>query len=283
MTLETVYQGAENTNTVQFFVSGAAFDFSSVTRMLVTFTESDISADSGVDSTLMDWSTTPGSIIFKFGGLAINPGMYSAEIRIYDSLHPTGQILVDDSGILQFYFSPVAASTIAIQNDDGSVSGANSYVSLAEFLSYQNQRGRSVEYDAQKIKQALIRACDYMDMRFRYVGSKLLARQQTTEWPRYGAYDSDGELVEGVPIEVKNAQCEYAARALVGELSPDPKVDSSGFAISEKSTKIGPMQKTVKYANDPYTTKAEFASYPAADAYLRKFVVSGMIKSLVRA
>ncbi len=277
MTVETVYQGADNANTVQFFKDGAAFDFTGVTRVVIQFREALIVADTDDDPAFVNWSTTPGSLIFKLGALVINPGIYSASIFLYDPAHTNGQVLVqaEDVDPLQFNFLPTAASTLIVQNDAGTVVNANSYNTVAEYLAYQRDRGRAVTADGQKISQALIRATDYLDMRFKFKGSKIFARDQTTQWPRDEAYDADGELIVGVPKEVKSALNEYTARALVQELAPDPTVDASGFAVQSKREKVGPLEETVYMTSGPGSQQTIIRAYPAADLLLKGLTRSG--------
>ncbi len=132
------------------------------------------------------------------------------------------------------------------------------------------------------ISQALIRATDYLDMRFKYVGSKIFARDQTTQWPRTDAYDKDGELIIGVPKEVKSALNEYAARALVQELAPDPTVDASGFAVQSKREKVGPLEEeTVYMTSGPGSQQTVIRAYPAADSLL-KGLTRGTGKKVIR-
>lgn len=154
---------------------------------------------------------------------------------------------------------------------DPPVANANSYGSVAEFQAYHADRGNTLPTDETAIEQALVRATDYLDTRFSFVGCRDTA-EQTTEWPRDHAYDDRGDAVDGVPQAVKNAAFEYALRATVADLLPDPSRDGSGRAIASKSEAVGPLKESVTYAHDG--TVLTLPEYPMADRllYARRLV-----------
>jgi hypothetical protein len=164
--------------------------------------------------------------------------------------------------------------TLSVQNDQGNVITANSYVDVATFKSYHADRGNSYDSPSDDlIGQALIKATDYLDARFPYVGMKITGATQTTEWPRFRAYDQDDRIINGIHQAVKEATCEYAWRALTATLNPDPMLSPTGLRIQSQSQTFDVMSKSTTYATElPF----DMPEYPAADAKLRR---AGLIRS----
>ncbi len=113
-----------------------------------------------------------------------------------------------------------------IVEDGTGLSTANSYVSENDADTYFEDRGNTDWTDSSDDKEAaLIRATAAIDAtyRARFSGYKTNMRDQALEWPRTAAYDAQGNLVEGVPIEIINATIEAAARELTeaGSMMPD--------------------------------------------------------------
>lgn len=156
-----------------------------------------------------------------------------------------------------------------VQDAEGDVANANSYISVAKFKSYHDDRGNSYSGFANDpaIEKALVKATDYLDARFNYIGSKPL-QEQTTEWPRVNALDPTGFLVSGIPLAVQEACAEYALRVLDGSLFPDPQRDASGYAIESKSEQVGPISESVTYAHGGQ--KYLMPIYPIADNKLKR-------------
>lgn len=160
-----------------------------------------------------------------------------------------------------------------VQNDQGTVAGANAYVTVAEFKAYHTDRGNSWSTATDTaIEQGIVKATDYLDYRFRYVGN-LLNIDQTTEWPRVGAFNRSRFLVAGIPDEIKQACSEYALRALSAELNPDPERDASGRTVQSKSEAVGPISESVTYVAGAVL---QMPAYPAAD---RRLISSGLTRS----
>ena len=121
-------------------------------------------------------------------------------------------------------------------------------------------------YTDAQIEQALVRARDYLDSRFRYVGYKLNGNTQCTQWPRFDAYDQNEESIEGIPQAVKEAQAEYALRSLQGTvLAPDPESGGTGGKVTMQRSKVGDLEEQTQYSQEAAT---EMPEYPAADAKL---------------
>lgn len=165
------------------------------------------------------------------------------------------------------------AAVFNVQDDDGLVSAANAYIDVDFFKDYHDSRGNDYSsYSDAQIKVAIVKATDHLDQRFRYRGVKKNDRQ-VTQFPRIHLYDRDGDFVEGVPQEVKEADAEYAFRALSSSLQPDPDLDSSGRPVRSKREKVGPIETETEWLG----TSAQLANYPAADLKLKRagYVVEG--------
>lgn len=161
---------------------------------------------------------------------------------------------------------------LAVQDDNGSVEGALSYVDATYFRAYHLDRGNNVStYTDAQVESALVKATDYMDGRWSFIGQRSLPSQRT-QWPRFDASDSDDQVRTGIPIEVKEAQCEYALVALTSRLDPNPTRDASGRGIKSKATTVGPISKEIVYDDSiPFSAP----KYPVADQKLRRLVSSG--------
>lgn len=164
-----------------------------------------------------------------------------------------------------------------VQASDGNhVAGANSYITVAFFRDYHTQRGNALPAAAAQdsaVEQALVRATDYLDGRFRFVGQRVYGREQSTEWPRSDARDADGYDVNGVPPEVMEAVAEYALRSFLRPLNPDPTRDASGAVVTSRSEQVGPIAKSVTLAAGGNWMPPK---YPAADQKLRR---AGLVRS----
>lgn len=135
------------------------------------------------------------------------------------------------------------------------VSGdGNSFIDVTYADAYFGDRGISTWTGADTAKQAaLVQATDYIDARF--------ASRFTNE-----VLEADS-----IPDKLKRATCEYAVRALVKPLAPDPAVDASGASVVTIRNKLGPLEKEFQVVGSG--TLALFRPYPAADILL-----VGMIK-----
>jgi len=177
---------------------------------------------------------------------------------------------------------------------------------------------------AEAIQQAIIQASDYLDQRYRFRGTKLLqflsngamdpsigfidpwlgemgflgggpgtnyeawftpsATIQARAWPRVGVVDNDGDSVFGVPLAIKYACAELAARVLNGVvLQPDydPSIVSNGGVLSSVSQEVGPIKVTKSY--NVAIGLGFFASFPQVDRILRSagLLVAGGGRSII--
>jgi hypothetical protein len=165
-----------------------------------------------------------------------------------------------------------------VQDDTGSVASANSYVSVAEFDTYMDDRQMVVSghTHTDAVKQgALVIGSDYVDVRFRYLGYKKTLGQ-TTEFPRYNLLDIDGRIASDVPLSVKEACMEYAYHAIhagTDGLAPPETYDTSGRLVKSEKIKADVVESSITYA----TLGSSLPRYPIADRKLKRsgFVASG--------
>lgn len=168
-----------------------------------------------------------------------------------------------------------------IQNDSGDVTEANAYISVAELDTYHTDRGNAYtgSPDATAKEQAIVKATDYLDTRFNFVGV-VWATDQSTDWPRSNAMDNSGRLISGIPKEVKEATAEYALRALLDSLVADPTRDASGQSIKRESVKADVVETTVEFMDGNSFTMPK---YPIADRKLTKAGLTIRGGNLIRA
>lgn len=150
-------------------------------------------------------------------------------------------------------------------NSTPSAPTATSYVSVAEFQAWADQRLKSLTgKSADELGAAVNAASEYMDTRFTFVGYRK-DKFQSLEWPREQAWDSRGDRVESVPQAVKDACCGYAFLALSRELMPAPTRDGSGFVVKSKDEKVGPISESVEYDT---SVGYDLPIFPAIDRLL---------------
>lgn len=144
---------------------------------------------------------------------------------------------------------------------------SNSYAAVADFITYWAARGSDLsDLDGEVIQAALVRATDYMELRFatKWKGHKVTA-EQGLSWPRKRVYSREGlELASDiVPILVKKACYEYGKRALDADLLPDPAAETN---LVSKTETIGPISSTVTYKGGLGASLIK--PYPSADKLL---------------
>lgn len=156
---------------------------------------------------------------------------------------------------------------------DAPIAGANSYTDVASFRSYWSDRGvtTSPTYSDTAVEVALVKATQYLDLRFEYVGERV-DRTQDLEWPRQFAYNDRGDYVTGIPTAVKHATIEYAYRALTVPLLTDPTSDESGLVVKSKEETVGPISQKLEYETQMGFTLPD---YPLADRIL---ISRGLVK-----
>lgn len=187
------------------------------------------------------------------------------------------------------------------------IDAANAYIGTDEFAKYHTSRGNAVpvgKTDAD-IQAAIVQSTDYLDQKYRFAGIKRLQNigtaiidatnayflegwltpyalisssllvpsttTQSTEWPRQGVTDFNGDTVRGIPKAVKHACAELAIRVLNGTaLQPDydPTIVANGGVASSITKKVGPLETVVSY--DTKLGLGFFASFPIVDRMLSK-------------
>lgn len=166
-------------------------------------------------------------------------------------------------------------ANLIVQDDNGTVSGANGYIEVAWFKTYHNDRNNSfvnpstsTNYTDDQIKAAIIHGSAYLDIRFNYVGWKRYA-DQPTAWPRWDAVDINDRYIRGIPLAVQQATAEYALRSLSGLLVTDPTQNTlhSGRDVRSAKRKVGPIEEEVEYENESFS----MPRYPAADRILQSW------------
>lgn len=192
---------------------------------------------------------------------------------------------------------------LVLQNDQGTITNANAYIPVSDpnawasppdptvtttmpfgFYQYQYDRGQIVSstvdgsgniltmtasdntvFTADQVASAIIRATDYIDKRFNFIGWRRYSNQPTA-WPRWDAVDINDRYLRGIPQAVQQATAEYALRALRAVLVTDPTRDATGQTIKSQTKKLGPLETQTVFGS-----AFEMPKYPAADAILRSW------------
>lgn len=114
--------------------------------------------------------------------------------------------------------------TLTVEDGTG-LAAADSYISLTDATTYATAMGLDWSGDDASKESALRRAAKWLDGRYGayFPGTRTQGRSQALQWPRRDAYDRDGNLIEGVPQEIKDAVMQAASREATspGGLSPD--------------------------------------------------------------
>lgn len=117
-----------------------------------------------------------------------------------------------------------------IVEDGTGLPDANSYSSEDQFDEYVEDRNYVVVVG--DTESALIRATQSLDAHYgrRYPGTKTFGRDQGLLWPRTGATDVYGDIIDDdeIPIEIIEATCEFALRELSAPGSTTPDLERGG-------------------------------------------------------
>ena len=157
-----------------------------------------------------------------------------------------------------------------IVEDGSGLADANAYIDFAFADEYHRLRANEAWADADENSKvaAIVRATDYVDRRWRFVGSRFVDGQALA-WPRDVAYDKDGfDQSEIVPAVIENITAEYALRAvdLDTRLLPDPETEENGQFVTLIREKVGPIEDEKRY--DARIPVKRIKPYPEADAIL---------------
>lgn len=101
------------------------------------------------------------------------------------------------------------------------------------------------------------------------VGGNFEGQTQALHFPRINLINKEGYPIYGIPKRLKEANAEYAIRALAGPLAPDPLLGPGGQIVSRVMEKLGPIEEEYSYLRG---TLEKMGSYPAADSMLREFL-----------
>ena len=152
---------------------------------------------------------------------------------------------------------------MALVQEDGSVvTGANTYVTLAEYKAWADDRGITYGTDA-AVTQQIYRAMDYIES-LRFIGDKA-NENQPMQWPRLGAI-IDGYEVDGneIPNLLKLAVYEAI------------KVEADGYselaALDRRTISESVGDISVTYADNSSSRTVT----PALTKALRKLVAPAM-------
>ncbi len=159
---------------------------------------------------------------------------------------------------------------MALIIEDGSgVVGANSYVTVAEAISYAAQRGEPFPTDEAEIEQKLCNAMDFIETyRGLFTGQKTSVTQET-QYPRTNStVDGVAFPDDAIPRELKFAQCQLACDNYnIGDLTPT----TSSFAVAKE--KIDVIE--IEYATGgrlSESTPPAAPTFPKAVAWLEPLI-----------
>lgn len=167
---------------------------------------------------------------------------------------------------------------MALIIEDGTqVSGANSYVSLAEVRLYAAARGLSFPADDAKAEVQVVLAADYLNtaLEGRYKGQRT-DPAQAMAWPRSGVFifGATTSLDDGViPAQVKIAQCQMAIEC-----------GSTDFLPTSDGREV--IREKVDVLETEYAPRGTSVAAPTPTkvlAILRPVMVSGFSLSTLRA
>jgi hypothetical protein len=210
-----------------------------------------------------------------------------------------------------------ANTTSAVVNLDG----ANAYITPDQYLRYHRTRGNILASplpSEESLQASIVRATDYLENKYRYKGIKLLqavgnpnvdpnmafldpylspfgvgslpfysasTTSQSTQWPRQGVVDYNGDTVNGVPLAVMQACAELAFRDQNGVvLQPDydPEFVGAGGIMQSITEDVGPIRTSKTF--DTRLGIGFFATFPQVDSILQKagLLMSGGGRSVMR-
>ena len=158
---------------------------------------------------------------------------------------------------------------IFIVEDGTGKSDATSYVSVAEFLSYWDNR--LVDYSGEEIDTIsnwLNLATQYADSICNWAGT-LYSTEQALQIPRADWTDRDGrDYSESVPVFVKNGVCELAA---IRQADNFETITNTGIA----SENYGPV--SITYSSDSGSARI---LYPTAMKYFSRGIYYGGLRAV---
>ncbi len=133
-----------------------------------------------------------------------------------------------------------------VQNKDGDVEGANSYISVIELDTYLADRGVVTTKTEAEKEQLLIRSTDFLDNTHTFIGKPTNEDNQTTKLPVSYSTNDYSTINSEIPMTIKNAVCEYFI-ALDNGLSFYRNINPAESGIKKYSRKVGSLSKTTEY------------------------------------
>lgn len=158
---------------------------------------------------------------------------------------------------------------MAIVVEDGSIiSGANSFISLADANTYFTANGNPTQWSGatDPVKEgALLAGAKYLRLKFTYKGS-LEDLTQALPFPRSEFFDSEGRTLCGtgvIPQDVIDAQCELALRHIIQDLFLNTNPSSDRIT-----------SKTIGDSSESYDTKRAINVFALINDLLNDYVLS---------
>ena len=146
-----------------------------------------------------------------------------------------------------------------VQNDAGTAENANAYVTVEELRAYWEDRGVFLTtWGDIECQAAIVKASQYIDIRFTYMGLRTEGDDQPTEWPR--------TVATTIPNGVKWACCEYAYHSANVPLTV--QAQSSDRLIVKERKKLSVMETEIEYAGGKSSQR--FNVYTVADSLLQR-------------
>lgn len=161
--------------------------------------------------------------------------------------------------------------------EDGSnVSGADSFITLAECDAYHMARGNSSWASDDAKEPAIRRATANLSSKI-WSGKPTNARSQALAWPRTGVVDANGYTIaeDEIPQEIKDAACELALRELVSPNSTNPD-----FVASEKIKREKIDVIETEYADTANNSQSITPVFQVVDALIGQFLSNGGSKTV---
>lgn len=163
---------------------------------------------------------------------------------------------------------------ISLIVEDGTcVDNANSYISLEDAEAYQKSRNRAdwaALTDNEKIAN-LIKATQYIDVTYTWLGRKKYITEQSLCFPRV-MIQIDGYDVVGIPKCLKDAVCEAAYYGFQADLFSVYESEK-GMVKRDKKRVEGAVEKEIEYFSKNELAVDYISKYAALDAILRGLYV----------
>lgn len=138
---------------------------------------------------------------------------------------------------------------------------ATSYITVAEFKQYWENRGRSFTQADVVLQSWINQATEYIDYTFQFKGCKV-SDDQSLQFPRYGVIKFNGILIDSdiVPVQIKNSTAYIACQ--VGD-----SINLNPLQTNIRSETYGPVSKSY--------SGSESMSFDYIKKQLMELIVSG--------